>query len=262
MKIEFSKYQGNGNDFVVVDNRKENFKFSTKQISSLCDRHYGIGADGLMLVKETSDADFEMIYFNADGKLSSMCGNGGRCIAAFAYLNNIGGKNMVFKAFDGNHEAVINKEIEKGNLFDVSLSMNDVPEIEKDENFYFLDTGSPHYVEFVNKVAEIDVFKEGRKTRYSERFSPEGTNVNFVEISEDRIFVRTYERGVEDETLSCGTGVTAAAIATYLETGKKALQVHTTGGDFQVGFAETDGIYRSVWLTGPAEMVYKGVIKI
>lgn len=262
MMIEFCKFQGNGNDFVIIDDRKNVRDFSAEQIRKICDRHYGIGADGVMILKDAADADFEMIYYNADGHLSSMCGNGGRCIAAFAYLKNIAGEEMVFKAFDGNHEAVINQVIEKGKLFDVSLSMGDVAEIEEDENFYFLDTGSPHYVEFVKKVAEIDVFTEGRKTRYSERFSPEGTNVNFVEVSDNRIFVRTYERGVEDETLSCGTGVTAAAIATYLETGNKDFQIHTTGGDFRVDFEENNRMFDSVWLRGPAELVFKGEIDL
>jgi len=262
MQIKFYKYQGNGNDFIVLDNRDGNYHLTQRQVRHLCDRHFGIGADGLMMVKEANEADFEMVYFNADGQLSSMCGNGGRCIAAFAYLKNMVGEKMVFKAFDGNHQAVINKEIEKGKLFDVSLSMGDVTEVEKDSTFYFLDTGSPHYVEFVDKVAEIDVVTEGRKTRYSERFSPEGTNVNFVEISEKRIFVRTYERGVEDETLSCGTGVTASAIAAFLETGKKDFQVHTTGGEFKVDFEEHNGLFRSVVLRGPAELVFKGEVEV
>ena len=262
MKIEFCKFQGNGNDFVIIDNRTGQIKPGSKFIRRICDSHFGIGADGVMILKDATDLDFEMVYYNADGHLSSMCGNGGRCIAAFAYLKNIAAEKMLFKAFDGNHRAVINEEIKKAKVFDVSLSMGDVTEVEKDSTFYFLDTGSPHYVEFVDKVAEIDVLTEGRKTRYSERFSPEGTNVNFVEISEKRIFVRTYERGVEDETLSCGTGVTASAIAAFLETGKKDFQIHTTGGEFRIEFKNEEDAFKSVWLSGPAELVFEGEIEV
>ena len=257
--IKFWKYQGNGNDFVIFDDRENRVEFKPELIRKVCDRHFGIGADGVMVLKDTPDVDFEMLYYNADGYLGSMCGNGGRCMAAYAYLEGIVGEKMTMKTYDGNHEAVINDEIEKGKLFDVSLSMNDVNGIEKDEKFYLLDTGSPHYVEFVDKVAEIDVVVEGRKTRYAERFSPDGTNVNFVEISDNRLFVRTYERGVEDETLSCGTGVTASAIAAFLETGKKDFQIHTTGGEFRVDFKKDNDSFTSVWLRGPAELVFSGL---
>lgn len=260
MKIRFYKYQGNGNDFVIIDDRKTKYDFSAERIVALCDRHFGIGADGLMLLRNSGKNDFTMLYYNADGHLASMCGNGGRCMAAFAFQQGIAGKNVRFDAFDGEHEAVINEVGEKGDRFDVSLKMNDVKQVEKDEGYYFLDTGSPHYVEFVDKVAEIDVVGEGRKTRYSERFSPGGTNVNFVELNDDRIFVRTYERGVENETLSCGTGVTASAIATYLETGKKNYLIHTTGGDFGVTFTEENSKFSDIWLRGPAVMVFEGEI--
>jgi len=262
MKIEFWKFQGNGNDFVILDGRLHHPELLTEQIKFICDRHYGIGADGLMILDNDPQTEFEMIYYNADGHLSSMCGNGGRCIAAFAYMMKIVGKKSIFKAFDGIHTALINGEIKKDKSFDVSLSMNDISMIIKENDFYVINSGSPHYVEFVKKVAEIDVVKEGRNTRYSERFSPKGINVNFVEISNNRIFVRTYERGVEDETLSCGTGVTASAIATYLETGKKEFSIHTTGGEFSVNFNEENGQFSSVWLNGPAELVFKGSINV
>ena len=258
MLIRFEKYQGNGNDFVIIDNRDGTVDLSPSQVRHICDRHFGIGADGLMFLVATHDYDFEMAYFNADGHLASMCGNGGRCLAAFAYSRGIANKTMHFTAFDGAHKAIVNEELEKGKKFDVSLEMTDVQNVEFTGKYYFLNTGSPHYVEVVDKVAEMDVVEEGRKTRYAERFSPEGTNVNFVEISDDRIFVRTYERGVEDETLSCGTGVTAAAIAAYLKTGKKDLKIHTTGGDFRVDFDENEGAFTSVWLSGPAEKVFEG----
>jgi len=262
MKIRFYKYQGNGNDFVIVDDRKTKHDLSAENIVNLCDRHFGIGADGLMLLRASGKNGFTMFYYNADGHLASMCGNGGRCIAAFAFQQGIAGQKMCFDAFDGEHEAVINEVVEKGMRFNVSLKMNDVKQVEKDAGYYFLDTGSPHYVEFVDKVAEIDVAGEGRKTRYSERFSPGGTNVNFVELNDDRIFVRTYERGVEKETLSCGTGVTASAIAAYLETGKKDYLIHTTGGDFEVTFTEENGKFSDIWLRGPAMKVFAGEIRI
>jgi len=261
-KIKFWKYQANGNDFVIVDNRENKFRFSGEQIQKICDRHFGIGSDGFMFVNSSDDADFEMLYYNSDGQISSMCGNGGRCIAMFAYLHEIAGERMKFKAFDGIHEAIIEERMSH-NLCDVSLSMSDVEEVQKNKLFYFLDTGSPHYVEFVDKVAELDVVAEGRKTRQSEQFMPDGTNVNFVELHDDRLFVRTYERGVEDETLSCGTGVTASAIAAYFITGKNSQIVHTTGGEFVVDFQHhQDDRFTDVWLRGPAERVFKGEIVI
>jgi len=262
MKYEFCKFQGNGNDFIILDGRLQQTELTSENIKLICDRHFGIGADGLMILQDDDDADFEMKYYNADGNLSTLCGNGGRCIAAFAFLNDIAEDRMIFKAYDGIHKAIINSENQIGRSYDVSLSMKDVEDVMKENDFYVINTGSPHYVEFVDKVADIDVIKDGRKTRYSERFSPEGVNVNFVEISSNRIFVRTYERGVEDETLSCGTGVTASAIATYLETGNKDFIIHTTGGEFRVDFNENEGRFQSIWLRGPAEMVFRGTINI
>lgn len=262
MKINFQKYQGNGNDFIIVDNRSGEILLTKEQIEHLCSRRFGIGADGLIIIASSEDADFEMLYYNSDGALSSMCGNGGRCAAMYAYVTGVAGKDMIFKAFDGLHQAVIEGECSR-HICDVSLSMSDVKSIDKEDNFYFLDTGSPHYVEFVDRVAEIDVVSEGRKTRYSERFMPDGTNVNFVEMDDDRIFVRTYERGVEDETLSCGTGVTASAIVAYFINGKTSQMVHTTGGEFIVSFVpDPDGASTNVWLRGPAEAVFEGIIEI
>ncbi len=262
MKINFWKYQGNGNDFIIVDNRKGEIKLGKEHINKLCSRRFGIGADGLIIIASSSVADFEMLYYNSDGALSSMCGNGGRCAAMFAFLQGISDKEMIFNAYDGLHRAIIEDRC-ADRMCDVSLSMADVHEVEKEDNFYFLNTGSPHYVEFVEHVAEIDVVSEGRKTRYSERFMPEGTNVNFVEMDDDRIFVRTYERGVEDETLSCGTGVTASAMIAYFINGKTSQLVHTMGGEFIVSFdPKADGIFKNVWLRGPAEFVFEGKMEI
>lgn len=262
MQFNFWKYQANGNDFIIADNRDGRYALQPERITALCDRRFGIGADGMMLLGASDQYDYEMHYYNADGKLSSMCGNGGRCIALCAFLNSISGNNQVFHAFDGLHQAVIRNVIVPEKSFDVSLQMGDVYEIEREQNFFFLDTGSPHYVEFVDNAAEIDVIKEGRKTRNSERFSPEGTNVNFVEIRSQRIFVRTYERGVEDETLSCGTGVTASALAFFLKTGARARQIHTTGGDFELDFEYTEGVFTNIWLRGPASFVFGGSLEI
>ena len=261
MELNFYKYQGTGNDFVMVDNRQQVLsKNDTTLIKSLCDRKFGIGADGLILL-ENSDSltdDFRMVYFNADGRESSMCGNGGRCIVAFAaYLEIITAKTT-FSAIDGFHEAVIESDL-------VGLKMSDVSEIKKKENFTFLNTGSPHHVIFAERVKEMDIVKKGAAIRYSEEYSGKGgTNVNFAEvIAENTIKVRTYERGVEGETLSCGTGVTAVALAAYQRglTKEKTVHLETPGGHLSVSFEPSAEGYREIWLTGPAKMVFKGKIQ-
>jgi diaminopimelate epimerase len=261
-KIKFWKYQANGNDFVIVNDFNGNIHLTGKQIQHICDRHFGIGADGFIVLMPSDIYDFEMYYYNSDGKLGSMCGNGGRCAAMFAFFNEFADEQMKFKAYDGIHEAIIKERLQM-NLCDVSLSLSDISEVEKNKHYYFLHTGSPHYVEFVDNLAEIDVIKEGRKTRYSEKFMPEGTNVNFAEFRDDRLFVRTYERGVENETLSCGTGVTASAIASFYLTGKTTQIVHTTGGEFIITFEPQDhNSFTNVRLRGPAELVFEGLIDV
>lgn len=261
-KLKFWKYQANGNDFVIVNDIKGNIQLSGQQVQQICDRHFGIGADGLIVLMPSGVADFEMHYYNADGKIGSMCGNGGRCAAMFAFIHEFAGEQMKFKAFDGIHEAIIEERL-RMNLCDVSLSLADVYEVEKNNRYYFLYTGSPHYVEFVENLAEINVLVEGRKTRYSEKFMPEGTNVNFAEFRNDRLFVRTYERGVENETLSCGTGVAASAIAAYYVNGKTSQIVHTTGGEFIITFKyNADDYFTDIRLRGPAEQVFEGLIDI
>lgn len=259
MKLTFYKYQGTGNDFVMVDNR--DFKISkndTKLINHLCDRKFGIGADGLILLENSEDPkdDFKMVYFNADGNESSMCGNGGRCLVAFAKFLGIIKKTARFTAIDGVHDATIEEDL-------VSLKMQDVKNVFKNEEFLFLDTGSPHHIVFSEGLADKDVKKEGAEIRYSSRYGQAGTNVNFVEENSSGSFsVRTYERGVEDETLSCGTGVTAVAIATY-ESGKttsERVKLLTPGGELSVNFKKTDGGYSDIWLSGPAKQVFKGEI--
>jgi diaminopimelate epimerase len=262
MIIPFFKYQGTGNDFILIDQRFTQF-LSRKDhllIEKICDRRFGIGADGLMLLQFTEGYDFEMIYFNADGRESSMCGNGGRCIVAFAKKLQVIDSQCHFLAIDGPHDAKIN---ESGNL--VELKMIDVRQVETNSNFYVMNTGSPHYVKFVNDMGKINVFEDGKKIRYSERFEKEGINVNFVEEKENGIQVTTYERGVEDETFSCGTGVTAAAISfakkNSLHTGTVTIQ--TKGGNLSVRL-ENDGYtgYKNIWLCGPATFVFEGNIEL
>lgn len=257
MQFTFYKYQGTGNDFIVIDNRDLFFdKKNRKHIALLCDRRFGIGADGLLLIENNTEVDFTMHYFNADGNLGSMCGNGGRCIVHFAhFLNSIENKT-VFEAVDGLHEAEI-----KGEL--ISLKMMDVDTIEVSGNHVFLDTGSPHHVELVDNLENFDVEKKGSFIRNS-TYGNEGANINFVEQIDGNTFaVRTYERGVEAETLSCGTGATAAAIA-LSETNKittNTVQLNTKGGVLNVQFDKTLEGYKNIFLEGPAVQVFKGVWK-
>lgn len=256
MELHFFKYQGTGNDFVIIDNRQHIFpKNDTKLISKLCDRRFGIGGDGLMLLENDNMSDFKMVYFNADGKEGSMCGNGGRCLVAFAHYLGIFKEETTFNAVDGLHFATISGK-------QVKLKMIDVDKIHQKPNHSFLDTGSPHHVQLVDELEKFDVPKEGKKLRYG-IYGESGSNINFVEQKgEDAFRVRTYERGVEDETYSCGTGVTAAAL-TMFELGKTAAnQVHieTIGGDLTIYFEKHNGKYTNIFLEGPAEQVFKGTI--
>ncbi|AVI51535.1 diaminopimelate epimerase [Pukyongia salina] len=254
MAIEFYKYQGTGNDFIIIDNRLDIFpKNNTKQVALMCDRKFGIGADGLILLEHHAQADFRMVYYNSDGKLSSMCGNGGRCIAHFAKSLGIIENSAVFEAVDGMHEATVENKV-------VSLHMNDVREVIINNDFVFLDTGSPHHVSMVDDLSEFNVFQEGRRIR-NQVYGEAGANVNFVQKEGDSAFsVRTYERGVEDETLSCGTGVTAVALAMHAtgETSANEVSLRTPGGDLKVKFSKKENGYTDIYLIGPAVQVYKG----
>jgi len=260
MKIQFYKYQGTGNDFVILDNRDRKYDtLSKEQVRSLCDRRFGIGADGLMLLNARPGYDFEMKYYNSDGSESTMCGNGGRCLTRFAHDMGIVLSDYKFLAVDGEHQASINTD------GTVALKMNDVLDVRYDRGNYILDTGSPHYVTMADNVMQLDVFKKGRDIRYSNEFKEQGINVNFVQQTDepDKIIVRTYERGVEDETYSCGTGVTACALVCYHnDNGFNRVEVHTKGGELSVEFDKIGDSYKNVWLNGPAVKVFEGNIEI
>lgn len=259
MTLNFYKYQGTGNDFIIIDNRTEIFpKNNTKLVEFLCDRKFGIGADGLMLLEkpEIESDDFKMVYFNSDGNQSSMCGNGGRCLVAFANFLGIIEDEANFRAVDGPHKAQIQNGL-------ISIQMQDVKTIRQEGEDLFLDTGSPHHVEFTEAVDVLDVKKLGAAIRYNEQYKEKGTNVNFVEqLGANEFKVRTYERGVEDETLSCGTGVTAVAIAASASkrTEGEVVKLQTPGGELSVSFKKNAEGFEEIWLTGPAIQVFKGEI--
>jgi len=254
--ITFYKYQGTGNDFVMIDNRSEVIsKENVSLINSLCDRRFGVGGDGLILLESSVETDFKMVYFNADGNESTMCGNGGRCIVAFARFLKIIDNSTTFEAIDGLHAATISGDI-------VSLQMQDVTTIEDKGGNVFLDTGSPHHVQFEEHIADFDLKTIGRNIR-NKIYGVEGSNINFVKKINDTTFrLRTYERGVEDETLACGTGATAVAIAmNYLkETTASNMKINVEGGELKISFDVKDGSYTNVFLTGKAVQVFKGEI--
>lgn len=260
MHLTFFKYQGAGNDFILIDNRKNQVQLSTDHIKHLCDRHFGIGADGLMLLEQSQIADFKMVYFNSDGKESTMCGNGGRCIVAFAKKLKLIRQTTTFEAVDGLHYAEV---LKNGHI---RLQMKNVTNIRSYKNAYVLNTGSPHYVQFVKNLASVNVYEKGRKIRYHKDFRKKGINVNFVEINDTHhIAVRTYERGVENETLSCGTGVTAAALVTAhkYEIPEGIIHITTRGGPLWVEFKRyKKHHYSDLFLIGNADMVFQGKMDI
>ncbi|MEJ6695657.1 MAG: diaminopimelate epimerase [Chitinophagales bacterium] len=253
MNIEFTKYQGAGNDFVMIDNRKEDFpKDDPVLIAKLCDRRFGIGADGLILLENDKEIDFRMVYFNADGKESTMCGNGGRCIVSFAQQLGLIGNETTFSAIDGLHHAVVQEDGR------VALGMKDVESLEQvSKNEYVLDTGSPHYVIVVDEMPE-DILKQAHAIRYNERFKKEGINVNFIVIKEDQIHIRTYERGVENETLACGTGAVAAAIVAAHYQNKMIFEIETRGDCLRVEILNLQNLYSKIILTGEAKPIFSG----
>jgi diaminopimelate epimerase len=261
MTVHFYKYQGAGNDFIIIEGRYGLPLLSQKEIHFLCNRRFGIGADGLMVIGYASDADFSMYYYNADGKEGTMCGNGGRCLVAYAAHHN-DTKDWIFSAVDGIHRAEILEH--KGAAFQVKLWMNDVNTIDPyGKDGFYLNTGSPHLVIFDPNVSQLDVSERGAFWRNHPDFAPEGTNVNFVNIEQEgTLFVRTYERGVEAETFACGTGVTAAALAAYLRSGVDSYSIRTPGGDLKVSFKVIENRFYDVQLTGPATFVFEGDVTI
>ena len=263
MAFEFYKYQGAGNDFIVIDNRNLSANhLDQKTLADICNRRFGIGADGVILLQNKKDYDFEMVYFNADGNLGSMCGNGGRCITAFAKKLGIINKECTFWAADGEHQAkVIQNDF-------IELKMANVKDIAIFDSYCFLDTGSPHHICFVDKADKIDVYQAGQEIRYSDKYQAQGVNVNFVEIcSENHLKVFTYERGVEDETLACGTGVTAASLAYFLKhknkkTGHHSVDIETKGAKLSVKFHFDNDEFSDIWLCGPANYVFEGKMNL
>ncbi|AZA98137.1 diaminopimelate epimerase [Chryseobacterium joostei] len=254
--MEFYKYQGTGNDFVMVDNRDLQFPKDKNIIEKLCDRRFGIGSDGLILLENDPDYDFKMVYYNSDGGESTMCGNGGRCLVAFAFFLDVFEDKCKFIAIDGEHDAEIHNGI-------IKLKMIDVNTISHDGNDSVLNTGSPHYVKYVENLKDYDVYTEGHGIRNSENYKEKGINVNFIEkISDNEIFVRTYERGVEDETYSCGTGVTASALTFLQKDNLTSVKVKTLGGNLKVYAEKSGDSFCNIWLEGPAKQVFKGKVDI
>lgn len=274
MALTFYKYHGSGNDFIVINDMQLN-AFPSKEpeqphIASLCDRQLGVGADGLILIRPSEQYDFYMQYYNADGHIGSLCGNGGRCAVAFASAMDAIGNETTFEAFDGMHRARVLNRDKKESI--ISLQLHNLaspllsdsrftgnrPEVE-------INTGSPHLVIFSDKIDQINVYEEGKRIRHSIPYANQGINVNFVEIQgNENLYVRTFERGVERETLSCGTGVTAAALAAWLfqiRNPANLYHIQTPGGNLQVSFTPPNGktnLFSDIWLTGPATMVFKG----
>lgn len=258
MTIPFYKYHGTGNDFVMIDNREGLLGPAFRnQVPTLCHRHFGIGADGVILIQLHRDYDFEMVYYNPDGS-QSLCGNGSRCAVAFARDLKMIKDKAIFLAYDGEHSAFIEND-------QIHLSMSNIEKVDTIADDYFVNTGSPHYIKLVQSIQNFDVVSGGRKIRYSEAFEPNGTNVNFVElhIDDNALNIRTYERGVENETMSCGTGVTAAALTAAKLGFQSPVTVHALGGDLQVSFhRDAGGSYSKIYLIGPAVKVFQGAIEL
>lgn len=275
MMMRFHKYQGAGNDFLIADNRDGSIRLSAEQIAAICDRRYGVGADGLMLLEKSEAYDFRMTYFNSDGSGGMMCGNGGRCIVAFAA--DLGITSFDFDAADGYHAAEI-LEVKDG-VKTVRLKMKDVCEISRHDVLegvsgaaegFFLDTGTRHYVRFVDNLEQYDIVREGRDIRMNaSEFLPVGVNVNFVEPADGLVKVRTYEKGVEDETFACGTGIVASCIASFVNgvapssrdepTGRVHYDVKAKKDSLAVDFLPAD-VASDVWLTGPAAYVAEIIV--
>jgi diaminopimelate epimerase len=260
LKLHFSKYQATGNDFVLIDNRSALYSFSKEQVTKICDRRFGVGADGLMLIEKHPSLDFNLVYYNSDGT-QSLCGNGCRAAVTMASALGLVNGKANFNAYDGTHSA----ELLKSGI--VKLKMSDVSQVLRSGEEFFLNTGSPHFIRFVKDVRNYPIVEEGRRIRYSDDHKPAGTNVNFVELlPNNTIFVRTYERGVEDETLSCGTGIVAAALASSQHGYRSPVSVKALGGDLSVEFSTPQngqgGTFQEIFLIGPANLVFEGDLEL
>lgn len=256
MRIQFHKYQGTGNDFVMIDDRAQTFPENNKTlIAFLCDRRLGVGADGVILIQNHPHLDFRMVYFNPDGS-RSLCGNGSRCAVAFARSLGVIGDQTTFETTDGVHEAFCEGD-------QIHFQLHNVAKIERFGDDFFINTGSPHHVEVVENLEQTNVFEKGKTIRYLSHYQPHGTNVNFLEKKTNGIAVRTYERGVENETLSCGTGVTACALVASQLGYTSPVPIQTQGGKLTVSFASTpEGHFENIYLAGPAEKVFEGDIYV
>lgn len=266
MIFDFYKFQGTGNDFVLIEDWENKIALDQALIERICNRRFGIGADGLILLQQDANTDFFMKYYNSDGNESSMCGNGGRCIAAFYHMQKEAKDTLLFNAIDGLHEAILNKE--SANVWDVKLKMKDVEAIQQKGNDFILNTGSPHYVRIESvDVHNLPIIEDAKKIRFGDDFKKEGINVNFVNLlGPESIAIRTYERGVEDETLSCGTGATASALITALHqkfpSGNYEIKTKVEGGELNISyqFNQEQNLFTNIWLCGPASLVFKGQI--
>lgn len=256
MTLDFYKYHGTGNDFIVIDDRSSAFNPDPMLTARLCNRRFGIGSDGLLILRNHEGAHFEMVYFNPDGSPATFCGNGSRCLAAFAAHLGIGNKEFSFIAADGLHKASVNHISENTDL--VKVSMIDPIIYKHDNNFTYLNSGTYHVVKFVEDPDSVNIMADAPLIRYDKQFEPAGTNVNYAALKGDEIYVRTYEKGVEAETLSCGTGVTATAIAASLNTGTNRFKIRTKGGILQVSFDKEGDKFCNVQLEGPAVKVFSG----
>ncbi|MDR2126734.1 MAG: diaminopimelate epimerase [Prevotellaceae bacterium] len=261
--MKFYKYQALGNDFILIDNRKNIFNATPEYVSFLCNRHFGIGADGLMLVENCNDADFKMQFFNSDGSAATMCGNGSRCIVAFAHKLGIFKNSVFFASGAGKHSGVVVSE--NGNTLEIKVKITDVSQIVRGDGYYFINTGVPHCVIFTDNLDKIDINSEGKKWRHSPLF-PDGANVNFVEICGDsKLKLATFERGVEGETLACGTGATASAIAAFdkLQNGVTCYEIEAKGGKLKISFdvdKTQSESFVNIWLQGATTLVFEGII--
>lgn len=256
--LKFAKFHGTGNDFIMLDGRDLKSLPSSDEISYMCNRHTGIGADGLIAIRPAEGFDFEMVYFNSDGSLATMCGNGARCAAAFGHLAGMSGTVFSFLAGDGPHTGTLEQQAD--NRWLVEISMSDIAIPDETGERTAINTGTPHLVVISDDPDSVDVFSEGQRIRYSPPYAEKGINVNFVALGDDLLKVRTYEKGVEDETLSCGTGVTACAAIATLKTGREAWKIETRGGMLEVSMTKKADKLTSVRLKGPAIRVFSGEI--